>query len=89
MKGFSVAEQLQRSSTIPRISCAASTIVHRPKNHVRVVVHGDDFTFTAIELELRKIRSWMCERYDVNVRGILRSGRRDVFESEILDERFR
>ena len=37
-------------------------------------------TTLAIELELRKMRSWMYDRYDVNVRGILGSGRRDVRE---------
>ena len=39
---------------------AASTIFHHPQTHVRVVVHGDDFSFAATESEL-KIRSRMSE----------------------------
>ena len=44
--------------------------------HVRVVVRGDDFTLTATESELRKMRSRVCEWYDVKARGIIGSGRR-------------
>ena len=50
---------------------AASPIFYHLKNHVRVVVQGDDFTFAATGLELRKMRLWMREWYDVKVRGIL------------------
>ena len=63
---------------------AASTIFHHPKTRARVVVHGDDFTFLATDSELRKMRSRMCEWYDVKARGILGSGKRDVREVEIL-----
>ena len=38
------------------------------ESQVRVVVHGDDFTF---ESELKKIQAKMCEWYDVMVRGVL------------------
>ena len=31
---------------------AAATILGHPKSHVRVVVHGDDFTFAVTESEL-------------------------------------
>ena len=55
---------------------AASAVFHHPKTHVRVVVRGDDFTLTATELELRKMRSRVCEWYDVKARGIIGSGRR-------------
>ena len=68
---FDVAEQHQRYST-------------HPKTQVRVVVHGDDFTFAGTESELRKIEANMHEVYDVKVRGILGSGKRDVHEIEIL-----
>ena len=34
---------------------AASTIFYHPKTQLRVVVHGDDFTFAGRESELRKI----------------------------------
>ena len=63
---------------------AASTIFYHPKTQVRVVVHGDDFTFAGTESELKKIEAKMHEWYDVKVRGILGSGKRDVQEIEIL-----
>ena len=47
-------------------------------------MHGDDFTFAGTESELRKIEANMHEWYDVKVRGILGSGKRDVQEIEIL-----
>ena len=46
-------------------------------------MHGDDFTFAGTESELRKIEANMHEWYDVKVRGILGSGKRDVHEIEI------
>ena len=61
-----------------RLGRAASTILYHPKTHVRVSVHGDDFTFAGTESELRKIQAKMHERYDVKVRGILGSGKWDV-----------
>ena len=63
---------------------AASTILHHLQTHVRVVVRGDDFAFAATKSELRKMRSRMCEWYDVKVRGILGTGKRDVRKIEIL-----
>ena len=57
---------------------AAPTFFYHPKTLVRVVVHGDDFTFAGTEPELKKIRAKMCEWYDVQVRGVLGSGKRDV-----------
>ena len=67
-----------------RRSRAASTIFYHPKTQVRVVVHGDDFTFAGTESELRKTEAKMHEWYDVKVHGILGSGKRDVHEIEIL-----
>ena len=51
------------------------TIFNHPTTNVRVVVHGDDFTFAATDSELGKMRSRMCEWYDVKVSGILGSGK--------------
>ena len=59
----------------------AATIFYHPKTQVRVVVHGDDFTFAGTESELRKNQAEMHEWYDVKVRGFLG---RDVYEIEIL-----
>ena len=67
-----------------RRSRAASTIFHHPKTQVRVVVHGDDFTFAGTQSELKRIQAKMHEWYDVKVRGVLGSGKRDVHEIEIL-----
>ena len=67
-----------------RRSRAASTIFYHPKTQMRVVVHGDDFTFAGTESELKRIQAKMHEWYDVKVRGILGSGKRDVHEIEIL-----
>ena len=63
---------------------AAPTMIYHPQTHVCVVVHGDEFAFAATELELRKMRSRMCEWYDVKVRGILGSANRYVREIEML-----
>ena len=53
---------------------AVSTIFCVPKTHVHVVVHGNDFTFAATDLDLGKMRWRMCEWCDDKVRGILGSG---------------
>ena len=50
---------------------------------MRVVVHGDDFTLAGTESELWKIKPKMCDWHDVEVRGIVGGGRRDVLEIEI------
>ena len=63
---------------------AASSIFYHPKTQVRVVVHGDDVTFAGTELGLWTIEAKMHEWYDVKVRGILGSGKRDEHEIEIL-----
>ena len=44
---------------------AASTKCFHSKTHVRVVVHGYDFTFAGTESELKKIQPKMLEWYDV------------------------
>ena len=62
---------------------AASSIFYHPKTQVRVVVHGDDVTFAGTESDLKRIQAKMHEWYDVKVRGILGSGKRDVHEIEI------
>ena len=64
----------------------ASTTFYHPQTHVRVVVHGDDFPFGVTDSALRKMRSCLCECYDVKVRGILGSGKREI---EILGRSLR
>ena len=62
---------------------------NHPKTHVRVVVHGDDFTFAATDSELMTMRSRICQWYDVKVRGFLCIGKRDVREIEMLQRSLR
>ena len=69
--GFNEAEQHQRYSTIPRRRCES-------------LCRGDDFTFAGTESQLRKIEAKMHEWYEVKVRGMLGSGKRDVHEIETL-----
>ena len=71
------------------VAGAASTVFCHPRLTCDFVVRGDDFAFAATELELRKMRSRMCEWYDVKVRGIPGSGGRDVREIEILGRHLR
>ena len=63
---------------------AASTMLYHFMTQVRVVVHGDDFTFGGTESEPKMIQAKMCEWYDVKVRDILGGRERDVREIEIL-----
>jgi hypothetical protein len=50
---------------------AAPTVMHNPETGVRVVVHGDDFTFIGREKELRKVKKLMASWYSLKVRGVL------------------
>ena len=45
---------------------AAPTIFYHPKTQVRVVVHGDDFTFAGTEPELKKIRAKTMKPEEIN-----------------------
>ena len=59
---------------------AAPKIFFHLETQVSVVLHGNDFTFAGTDSELEKIKSKMYEWYDVKVRAILGSGRRDIQE---------
>ena len=67
-----------------RRSGTASTKLFLTKSHVPVVAYADDFTFTATETELMRIRSKMSECYGVKLRGTMGTGRRDVREIDRL-----
>ena len=45
------------------------TVFFNSKTDVRVVVYGDDFTFSGTREELEKMRSKMGERCDIKDRG--------------------
>ena len=51
---------------------------------VRAVVHGDDFTFAAIEVELKKTRMNVRDWFDAKVRGTLGRARGDQLAIETL-----
>ena len=65
-------------------SRAAPTTFYNPVTKVRLVVHGDDFTFSGTQVELEKIRGLFKKWYDVKDRGIMVSGTRDIKEVVIL-----
>ena len=65
-------------------SRAAPTTFYNRATKVRLVVHGDDFTFSGTQVELGKIRGLFKKWYDVKDRGIMGSGTRDIKEVVIL-----
>ena len=67
-----------------RRGIGAPTVFFNPKTKVRVVVHGDDFTFAGERRELEEVRGKMEEWYEVKVRGIMGSGEDEVKELTIL-----
>ena len=56
---------------------------------IPVVVHGDYFAFAAMESELRKMRSRMCDWCDVGARAVLGSGKREVRVVDTLERSLR
>ena len=62
----------------------APTVFHNPRTGVRVVVHGDDFTFAGVREELEKVREKMKEWYEVKDRGIMGSEEGELKEVVIL-----
>ena len=65
-------------------SRAAPTTFCDLATKVRLVVHGDDFTFSGTQVELEKIRCLFKKWYDVKDRGIMESGTMDIKEVVIL-----
>ena len=54
------------------------TSLYNKTTGVRVVVHGDDFTFSGTRRQLEKVRKLMAEWYDVKDRGIMGSGNDEI-----------
>ena len=65
-------------------SRAAPTTFYNTATKVRLVVHGDDFTFSGTQMELEKMRGLFKKWYDVKDRGIMGSGTGDVKKVVIL-----
>ena len=63
---------------------AAPTVFFNKATGVRVVVHGDDFTFSGVKEELVKLQILMEEWYEIKFRGIMGSGLEDIKEVVIL-----
>ena len=71
----------------PGSSCPV--VFFNKETAVRVVVHGDDFTFSGDHRELVALRKWMESWCDIKFRGIMGSGRDDTKEIEILGRTLR
>ena len=68
---------------------AAPTVFYHPGTEVSCVVHGDDFTFSGRDRELKDVQSLMESWYQVKVRGTMGSGPRDIREVVILGRTLR
>ena len=55
-------------------SPAAPTTFYNPATMVRLVVHGDNFTFSGTQVEFEKMRGLFKKWYDVKDRDIMESG---------------
>ena len=62
----------------------APTVFYHQAMDVRVVVHGDDFTFSGVRRELEKVKAKMADWYDIKIRGIMGSGEEEVKVIKIL-----
>jgi hypothetical protein len=62
----------------------APTVFYNKVTEVRVVVHGDDFTFSGTKAELDRMRRKMEEWYDIKDRGTMGSGKGEIKEVVIL-----
>ena len=68
---------------------AAPTVFYNKETKVRVVVHGDDFTFLGEKKELEVVRQQMENWYEIKFRGIMGSSSDDLKEVTILGRRLR
>ena len=62
----------------------APTVFYNEKAETRLVVHGDDFTFSGPRKELMRMRKKMKEWYEIKDRGIMGSGGDEIKEVTIL-----
>jgi hypothetical protein len=68
---------------------AAPTVMYNPESGVRVVVHGDDFTFIGRDKELREVKELMETWYSLKVRGVLGPEAEDDKKITILGRELR
>ena len=72
-----------------RRGVGSPTVFFNAETEVRLVVHGDDFTFAGVRRELEKLSATMQEWYEVKVRGIMGSGEDEKKEMTILGRQLR
>ena len=65
------------------------TMFWSSERDVRVVVHGDDFTFEGPEDELKKAKEEMESWWDIKVRAVMGDDARDDKEATILNRTVR
>ena len=61
----------------------APTVFYHEKMEVRLVVHGDDFTFSGPRRELDVMKKYMEKWYDIKDRGTMGSAEREIKEVTI------
>ena len=59
---------------------SAPTVFWNRSTGVKLVVHGDDFTFSGTRKELENMRRRMGEWYDIKDRGLMGSGKDEIKE---------
>ena len=67
----------------------APTVFHNPQTGVRLVVHGDDVTFSGTRKELERMMRKMEEWYEIKDRGMMGSATDEAKEVVILGRRLR
>ena len=68
---------------------ASAAVFYNAERDLRLVVHGDDFTFLGYSEDIEWIRDSMAEWYDIKVRGVLGDEVGDDKEVTILNRSIR
>ena len=71
-------EKLESAGFVKGKSCP--TVFYRASTGCRCVVHGDDFTFLALEGEIQELVRNFEKWYEIKVRGVLGGGQGDQHE---------
>ena len=64
---------------------ASRCCFYHPSRQVRCVVHGDDFTFSGIESELKWVEQQMKRAFVCKVEGVMGPGPEDLKEARVLN----
>ena len=68
-----------------RCGSASRCCFYHPSRNVKCVVHGDDFTFSGTEENLRWVESRMKTAFACKVEGIMGPGPQDLKEARVLN----